>query len=153
MANKVFEYMSKDHDRLDQLYQNFKRVRENDRDESIGFFHDFKTGLQRHIIWEEDILFPLFEDKSGVKEGGPTDVMRQEHRQIKEILEKIHSNLMASVYNKKLDTDLYDVLGTHNSKEEEILYPWIDEMINNTEIDEIFEKMKHIPAERYDHCC
>ena len=46
-------------------------------------FEKFKFGLHRHIAWEEEILFPLFEEKTGMTDGGPTFVMREEHRQIK----------------------------------------------------------------------
>jgi regulator of cell morphogenesis and NO signaling len=46
---------------------------------AIKNFEEFKAGLEQHIVWEEEILFPSFEQKFGLP-GGPTEVMRWEHR-------------------------------------------------------------------------
>ncbi|MCL4384590.1 hemerythrin domain-containing protein [Patescibacteria group bacterium] len=153
MNEGILDYMSKDHDRLDKIYQEFQKVREKDKEEARDLFHEFKTGLQRHIIWEEDILFPLFEEKTEAKENGPTEVMRQEHREIKEVLEKIHDEVRQGTGGQKLDKELYGILEEHNRKEEMILYPWIDRAISEKEAKEIFVKMKQIAPERYNHCC
>ena len=67
-----------------------------ERAESIFLF--FKSELERHIIWEEDILFPVFERKTGIKDGGPTSVMRIEHIQIKNHLQEIKENFMRRKY-------------------------------------------------------
>jgi iron-sulfur cluster repair protein YtfE (RIC family) len=83
-------YYETDHDRLDDLFKNFQQLKRSDFSKAKQFFKEFKIGLQRHIIWEEEILFPLFEEKTGLKNGGPTEVMRLEHRQIKTHLETIH---------------------------------------------------------------
>jgi iron-sulfur cluster repair protein YtfE (RIC family) len=63
-----------------------EKLADVERAESI--FLSFKSELERHIIWEEDILFPVFEKKTGIKDGGPTSVMRMEHIQIKNHLRK-----------------------------------------------------------------
>lgn len=153
MADKVFKFMADDHDRLDNLYKSFQKNRGKDWAEATEIFHQFKTGLQRHIIWEEDILFSLFENKTGATTGGPTEMMRDEHKQIKAILEKIHEGVIKERVNKKLDNDLFDVLEPHNRKEEEILYPWIDQIASEKETVEMFKKMDEIKPERYNYCC
>ena len=33
-------------------------------------FKEFKLGLQRHIVWEEELLFPIWEEKTGMVEDG-----------------------------------------------------------------------------------
>ena len=66
--NTVLEFMGKDHDRLDKIFKEFREVKTNDRAKLIPLFHDFKTGLQRHIVWEEEILFPVFEDETGMRD-------------------------------------------------------------------------------------
>src|SRR5574341_1194166 len=91
--NKVFDFMAQDHDRLDDIFKNFRTVKNEDLKKAKPLFHDFKIGLQKHIVWEEEILFPIFEKKTGMYETGPTAVMRMEHRQIKDFLEKIHTAL------------------------------------------------------------
>src|SRR6516165_10005127 len=79
-----------DHDRLDGLLVNFQTWKRSNFEQAKEFFKEFKFGLQRHIVWEETILFPLFEQKTGMVGYGPTEVMRAEHRQIGEHLEAVH---------------------------------------------------------------
>ena len=147
------DYMGKDHDRLDNLFKQYQASKSNPEKAKI-FFKEFKIGLQRHIVWEEQILFPLFEENTGMKESGPTAVMRMEHLQIGETLEKIHEkvrNLDTSTEN--LENYLLSILRPHNDKEEGILYPWIDESINDEKRKAAFEQMKNLPEESYHKCC
>ena len=76
-------YYGQDHDRLDDLFTKHQQLKRTDFAKAKEYFKEFKFGLQRHIVWEEDILFPLFEEKTGMRGGGPTAVMRMEHRIIK----------------------------------------------------------------------
>lgn len=111
-------------------------------------------GLQRHIVWEEDVLFPKWEENSGMAEGGPTQVMRTEHRIIGDCLEAIHQKVQANNPDSDLEEQrLVDVLKSHNMKEERILYPSIDQVISDQERAELYQAMKDIPEERYRTCC
>jgi iron-sulfur cluster repair protein YtfE (RIC family) len=47
-----------------------------------------------NLIWEENILFPLFEAKAGMRGSGPTAVMRAEHRRIGDCLEAIYQKVV-----------------------------------------------------------
>src|SRR5579884_3385315 len=60
-----------DHDRLDELLETYRRLKRVDFDQAKQAFREFKFGLQRHIIWEETVLFPLFEEKTGMRDRGP----------------------------------------------------------------------------------
>ena len=153
--NKVFDFMAQDHDRLDGIFKEFRGIKVQDLKKAKSFFHDFKIGLQKHIVWEEEILFPIFENKTGMFETGPTAVMRMEHRQIKEFLEKIHDRILKGETKEidELEKGLIEVLTAHNQKEENILYPWIDDSISETEKEEVFTQMKNLPPEKYDQCC
>ncbi|EQB62627.1 MAG: hypothetical protein RBG1_1C00001G0206 [candidate division Zixibacteria bacterium RBG-1] len=153
--NKVFDFMAQDHDRLDGIFKEFREVKNNDLKKAKSFFHDFKIGLQKHIVWEEEILFPIFENKTGMYETGPTAVMRMEHRQIKDFLEKIHDRILKGETSKidELEKGLIEVLTAHNQKEESILYPWIDDSLSETERENVFTQMKNLPPEKYDQCC
>lgn len=154
VAQGITTYFEADHDRLDGLFKKFQELKRKDFATAKPFFRDFKIGLQRHIVWEEDILFPLFERKTGIGLGGPTDVMRMEHRQIKKHLEDIHDKVREK--NPGSDSDeqlLLEVLAQHNLKEEKILYPAIDQNLTDAERADVFEAMEKIPEERYHRCC
>ena len=87
----ISTYYETDHDRLEELFKKFQEFKRTDFPKAKAFFKEFKFGLQRHILWEEEILSPLFEQKSELMHGGPTEVMRSEHRIIGKYLEAIHA--------------------------------------------------------------
>lgn len=149
----VLNFMGEDHDRLDNLFKEFKNIKNVDENRARNLFHEFKIGLQKHIVWEEEILFPLFENKNGMHDTGPTAVMRMEHKQIKDFLEKIHCNLGKNTKTDDLEERLIEVLTEHNNKEENILYPWIDSSVSEQEKEEAFTKMKNLLPEKYNRCC
>lgn len=155
MSNQtVSSYYETDHDRLDELFRTYQRLKRSDFPKAKEAFKEFKIGLQRHIVWEEEILFPLFEQKTGLFKRGPTEVMRMEHRLIKNYLEAIHDKV--KVGNPDTDNDeelLLNTLSMHNEKEERVLYPAIDRSLNNGERAGVFEAMHNIPEEQYHNCC
>ncbi|TKB86421.1 MAG: hypothetical protein E8D43_06170 [Nitrospira sp.] len=92
---KISVTFEQDHDRLDALFTTFQEQKRKDFAKAKEAFVAFKFGLQRHIVWEEDVLFPKWEENSGMAEGGPTQVMRTEHRMIGDCLEAIHQKVQA----------------------------------------------------------
>ena len=151
---KISVTFEQDHDRLDTLFTSFQEQKRKDFAKAKEAFVAFKFGLQRHIVWEEEILFPKWEENSGMAEGGPTQVMRTEHRMIGDCLEAIHRKVQA----QDPDSDgeerrLLDILKSHNMKEGRILYPSIDQVISDEERAAMYQAMKDIPEERYRVCC
>lgn len=139
-----------DHDRLDELFKSFHLLKRTDPANAQKAFVDFKTGLRRHMVWEEDVLFPLWEKKTGMTGGGPTFVMRQEHREIGESLDAIDRKVQAQ--NPESDQEeqaFVDMLERHNMTEEQVLYPAIDKATSADEREVAFQKMNNIPEERY----
>jgi len=150
----ITEFFEQDHDRLDELFKTFQQSKRSDFPKAKEAFTEFKFGLQRHIVWEEDLLFPIWEQKTGMSDSGPTPVMRNEHREIGRQLEAIHQK----VVDQNPDSDqeeqaLLDLLGSHNRKEERALYPAIDKVTSPEERETVFGSMKSIPEERYKLCC
>ncbi len=74
----VNEALSWDHDRLDALEGAAFEARAQGRfTEAAVIYAAFAYGLRRHIRFEEEILFPEFEEKTGhAATAGPTMVMR-----------------------------------------------------------------------------
>jgi hemerythrin superfamily protein len=48
---------------------------------------------------------------------------------------------------------LVEILSAHNHKEENILYPAIDRLLNDEEKAAAFREMEELPAEAYEACC
>ncbi len=152
-TQSVTEFYETDHDRLDELLQQYRQLKRIDFARAKPFFREFKFGLQRHIIWEEEILFPLFERATGIT-NGPTEVMRREHRMIGAVLEAIHDRVrLADPESDADETLLMNTLAAHNEKEEKILYPAIDRVAGEEGRTSIYRQMDSVPPERYAQCC
>lgn len=54
----ISAFYEQDHDRLDELFKTFQTFKRSDFDKAKEAFQEFSVGLQRHIVWEEDLLFP-----------------------------------------------------------------------------------------------
>lgn len=142
---RVGEALSWDHDRLDALAVRAFDERAQGRFDAAGeTWAEFAHGLLRHIRFEEQIVFPAFEQKTGMpREAGPTAVMRAEHRDIEMILEGIGETIRAA--GPAADTlhgELRRVLGGHNEKEEMVLYPGIDNLLTAEESDELVARVQ-----------
>src|SRR5437870_10189176 len=121
----VTRYLSADHLRLGMILDDVARAVEAYRfAEARQGYRLFTVGLRHHIHMEEDILFPVFEARTGLVDG-PITLMRAEHRAIEEAAAKMRNGLEAS------DADAFaaalrffhGLLRVHESKEEHILYP------------------------------
>ena len=154
MNQTVQSFFAHDHDRLDQLLETYRRLKKAEFAKAKQAFKEFKFGLQRHIIWEETVLFPLFEEKTGMRDTGPTTVMRAEHRQIGECLEALHDKVRRQDVATDLEEQrLFQALHAHNQKEENVLYPAIDRLANDAEKAAAFKTMDELPEEAYQTCC
>lgn len=130
----VSEFMSEDHDRLDRVFVVFGSA--DERGAVAGAFTEFDEGLRRHIDWEEQILFPEFDRRTGLADSGPTAVMRLEHERIDALLRLIADRLADDSiggFGAAAD-ELRELLTAHNLKEEMILYPWIDRELSGAEV-------------------
>jgi iron-sulfur cluster repair protein YtfE (RIC family) len=155
MSERTISVMfDEDHDRLDALFKSFQTLKRQDFTKASSAFVEFKIGLQRHVVWEEDVLFPLWEKKTGMTEGGPTFVMRRDHREIGECLEAIHRKVQAQdPESDREEQALLDLLERHNMTEEQVLYPAMDRATSADEREAVFQKMNEIPEDRYKTCC
>lgn len=137
--DSISALLGDDHDRLDAILAQF--LEEDDLPTAKKLFAAFDLGLRAHIDWEEDLLFPAFEEKTRMTDSGPTVVMRMEHAEIKQHL--LH--IQASIGTKELASaveDLLQVLFHHNQKEERILYPWIDRALSPKRLASMIQRIK-----------
>lgn len=81
--------------------------------------------------------------------SGPTVVMRAEHRQIHQLLDRIQAAVEAtSAEGEEAERALVDILTSHNMKEERVLYPAIDQAISDEELAAVFRRLNERPTER-----
>jgi regulator of cell morphogenesis and NO signaling len=68
------DFLTEDHNRLDEFLERFQERKAGNFIEAAEFWTRFASALKRHLLWEETILFPLFEQKTG--QSGLTDTLR-----------------------------------------------------------------------------
>ena len=143
----VFEVLAWDHDRLDALDKAaFEALGNGDLAGARALFAHFARGLDRHIRFEEEILFPAVEERAGLPtHAGPTAVMRAEHVEIRACLAGISSDLAeGGAGATEIRARMLSVLEGHNLKEEQILYPLADRALGKVEADALVARIQRL---------
>lgn len=142
----VTEYLEADHARLDALVEATQQLAAaGSFDEARARFSELVCGLGRHIDVEEQVLFPTFEQITGMKDRGPTFVMRSEHVEIRRGMDAVVDALEqrdASLAEQTLGA-LTQTLAGHNVKEERMLYPMADRAVGDERAqDELVKRLQ-----------
>lgn len=92
---------------------------------------EFLRRLRQHIEAEEKVLFPAFEQRTGMSAGGPSAQMRAEHEQMQPILARMQAAVTAQDGGgyQHATRALLDILVPHNQKEEQMMYPMLDHAV------------------------
>ena len=140
---EIRDFMTQDHQRLDQALKDFAGISTNDPTLKMELFHRVRAVLERHMAWEEEILFPCIERRSGMHMPGPSALVQFQHQRIKALLEK----LSVQIVNKEKEVDesqeaLIALLTLHAEEEEKVLYPWIELCLCEEDRKEALKKMK-----------
>jgi len=121
--------MTDDHRRCDDEFAAAEQAAAAaDWSAAVAAFASFRDDVEHHFAAEESLLFPAFEEKTGMYMG-PTQVMRSEHVQMRELMQAAADALAAKdaeAYAGNAET-LLIMMQQHNMKEENILYPMCDQ--------------------------
>lgn len=122
------EFFSADHQRCDALYVEMEAAAQAGQDAG-ALFRGFDLALRRHFAMEEEGFFPQFDKLMGMDDQGPTAIMREEHAQMRGLLDRM-SGFAADGDLEGLVSageTLLILIQQHNMKEEQMLYPMADE--------------------------
>lgn len=127
------QYFTKQHREADDFWAATENAVESRDDAAIGkAFSAFNHSLRQHLLLEEEVLFPAFEEATGIVQG-PTMVMRAEHRQMRALLDQMNAALAASDYDTLMDAGdtLFTLISQHNMKEEGMLYRMSEQALSD----------------------
>lgn len=127
----ITEFFTDDHRACDALFVDAENAaHKGNLTEAKNAFEAFEQALQHHLSQEETVLFPAFEQQSGMT-GGPTAVMRMEHEQMRDLLTQLHNALAQNDSDAFLGyaETLNILIQQHNMKEEQMLYPMCDRLL------------------------
>ena len=123
-TQSINQTYTEDHAHMRQMFQRFKNLKATDRTEAANVFNKFKSELERHIRWEERILFPWFGRKYSHLKFGPIATLNREHEQILGYLDQIARKLARNEFDTEMDEDsMAMVIDMHNQQEEDELFP------------------------------
>ncbi|NQY52984.1 MAG: hemerythrin domain-containing protein [Campylobacteraceae bacterium] len=139
----ISTYLTKDHRDCDEVFASLENaVADNNWDLTNTLFIDFHTDLNHHFSMEETIMFPAFEEKTGMTQG-PTAMMRMEHDQMRSVLGQMKEDVDSK--NKDhffgLSESLMMLMQQHNMKEEQMLYAMADAHLG-ADVEGIVNNMK-----------
>ena len=139
----VNQYYTEDHEHLHAALHRFQSLKAGEPGKAKEAFQGFKAGLERHILWEERILFRWYDQQLGHLRNCLTAVLRREHAQILVYLDEISRKLAQGNFaTGDEETRLETVLRLHNQKEEDAFYPAMDQILNDEQRAAVFVAMK-----------
>ena len=139
----IQEFMTGDHRHCDDLFVAAERLSaDGDWESARRGFEAFNNAIEHHFTMEEEVLFPEFEQATG-SAMGPTQVMRLEHRQMRDLFAAMGEAV------ERRDTEaflgeaetLLILMQQHNAKEEQILYPMSERMLASR-MGEVLQRMR-----------
>lgn len=141
----IKEYMTQDHQDCDEAFANMEEIASK---ESLSatkeLFEVFTKEMEHHFQVEERVLFVMFEQKTGMTQG-PTEVMRQEHQQLRALMQQMSDAISADDKERLfgISETFMIMVQQHNMKEEQMLYTMIQQHLGseNAQILEMLESM------------
>lgn len=142
----ILEFMRDDHRACDHLYTEAENALADKKiDEAKTLFDAFYRATNHHFDMEERELFITFEKRTGMM-GGPTQMMRYEHQQLRTQLESMLKALTEGKHDDffGIGESFMIMLQQHNMKEEQMLYPMIDRALEG-DAEIMIQTLKEMP--------
>ena len=130
----ISEYMQQNHRDCDELFVRVEAsASDGNWDDVARDFDDYNNSVERHLVMEEQVLFPAFEAATGNTEG-PTVIMRMEHEQMRGLLKVLKTCLESQDQQQflGLTETLMMLTQQHNMKEEQMMYPMADQALSDS---------------------
>ena len=143
--NTISSFLTSDHRACDNEFANLENaIASLDWEEAKSQFDKFSADLLHHFDMEEKVMFPVFEEVTGMTQG-PTMVMRMEHSQMRNILDDLKADIEKKDKNHffGVSESLMMLMQQHNMKEEQMLYAMADMHLGSF-VSKVIEDMKAI---------
>jgi hemerythrin-like domain-containing protein len=144
----IAQTLSHDHLRCDQLFAKAEEsVAKTDWELATTNFTNFRMAMERHFTMEEEVLFPTIEKRAGQRIG-PTQVMRMEHQQMRQVFVEMEESITQQDSDEYLGLSetLLMLMQQHNGKEEHMLYPLSDRILQR-DAPSVIEEMQQKGAQ------
>ncbi len=141
----ISSFLTQDHRNCDEEFAALENAVASENWMEVENIYDkFSTDLVHHFNMEEKVMFPTFEEKTGMS-GGPTQIMRMEHSQMLQVLEQMKEDIQKKDRDHffGLSETLMMLMQQHNMKEEQMLYRMADAHLEE-ETNSVINQMKEL---------
>ncbi|AXX94481.1 MULTISPECIES: hemerythrin domain-containing protein [Arcobacter] len=141
----ISSFLTADHRACDEEFANLENaVASSNWEEAKVKMEKFASDLLHHFEMEEKVMFPTFEEVTGMREG-PTMIMTMEHNQMRQLLNSLKEDLEKKDKNHffGVSESLMMLMQQHNMKEEQMLYRMADAHLGGL-VSQVLDNMKAI---------
>ena len=112
---------------IGEPFRRFQTLKSSDFPAAVKCFGEFKSALCRRIHWEETEMFPEFQRRVGGGLESTCEALRQEHREVLELLSAIEMKLSRAILATAIEeAALQTLLASHNHKEHTVVFPALE---------------------------
>ncbi len=142
--HSIHQVMSEDHKRCDDMFVEAQtHAARKDWAAAREYTDLFTRNVLLHFNHEESVLFPAFEQQTGMIHG-PTEVMREEHQTMRELFDDLRQAAAKESASGFLGVaeSLFIFMQQHNMKEENVLYPMMDQQLSCNGLSDAYDIRK-----------
>ena len=141
---KNFEEQHRSINRLFKEYQDQKNI---DTQKAKKLFNKFASDLQRHMLWEERILFPILAKEGHGNYSHAVEVIKNEHKKILQLLKDLYLKISTDKESQTEEENLINALIKHEEFEDDILHPAVN---RSSDKKKAFEAINNISEEEFE---
>lgn len=124
---KIINTYEDEHKKLFELFNNYRELRKKNPGKAKDIFEEFVLCLQRHMLWEEKMLFPIVKKQSDISQEHVMEIIKDEHRQIFKYLKDLEKKVQQDDLNIEVaEEKLLLALTRHEQFEDEVFCPIIN---------------------------
>ncbi len=145
------------HARLDELFLAHQRaLLRLDLKTAFSALEIFETELIAHMQDEEELMIPLYGERTEAPVGGATSIFLGEHDKMRQYLVLFKEEMTKLAAKKDLEREVIWLLDSqhlfkrllvhHDTREKKMLYPLLDQVTTKEERDGLFALLKSRPT-------
>ena len=141
-------FLTEDHRACDEYFSEMENsANEGTLSDGAEVYKKFADATEHYFQMEERVMFPAFEQKTGMTQG-PTEMMRMEHQQLRSLIKQLGEAIENDDRTKffGLTETMMIMLQQHNMKEEQMLYTMAQQHLS-ADADQIIAMMESMIVE------
>jgi hemerythrin-like domain-containing protein len=140
-TNSIRGFFEQEHTEIDAL---IAKVDCGLPGEALPRFQEFDRRLERHMGWEENLLFPAAVKSSSELENGTIAALKLEHQHVRASKAEAMARLLEcdTIGARLAIEEMLTILRSHHQIEEHLLYTVLDQLLVGPAADALLARMR-----------